>query len=126
MCTYYTQKKTNTNTYKCVDMHIIYTLLFLYSADVDYDSDVIDVVFNVGDSRVTVAINITDDGNDEGNEAFGLDLKITDGTPATVRITGLTTAFGIIDDNDEPGKRVCIYVFDYIYVPPIYNLELWF
>ena len=82
----------------------VYTLLFLYSADVDYDSDVIDVVFNVGDDRVTVAINITDDNNDEGNEAFGLDLKRTDGTPNTVQISGLTTAFGIIDDNDEPGK----------------------
>ena len=88
----------------------------------DYDSDVIDVVFNAGDSRMTVAINITDDGNDEGNEAFGLDLKRTDGTPATVQITGLTTAFGIIDDNDEPGKRVHIYIFMYL----IYELESMF
>ena len=84
----------------------------------DYDSDVIDVVFNAGDSRMTVAINITDDGNDdgndEGNEAFGLDLKRTDGTPATVQITGLTTAFGIIDDNDEPGKHVHIYIIMYL------------
>ena len=89
-------------------MHII--MLFLYSADVDYDSDVIDVMFNVGDSQATVGINITDDNIDEGNEAFGLELKRTDGTPDTVQITGLTVAFGIIDDNDEPGKHVCIII----------------
>ena len=80
--------------------------MYLYSADVDYDSNVIDVMFNVGDSRVTVAINITDDNVDEGDEVFGLDLKRTDGTPDTVQITGLTTAFGIIEDNDEPGMYV--------------------
>ena len=60
-------------------------------------------MFNVGDSRVTVSINITDDNEDEGNETFRLDLKRTGDTPDTVQIIGPTTAFGIIVDNDEPG-----------------------
>ena len=58
------------------------------------------MVFNAGDNRVTVSINITDDNDDEGDEAFGLVLKRTDDT---VQIVGPTTAFGIIEDDDEPG-----------------------
>ena len=80
----------------------IYIVVF-YLADVDYDSDVIDVVFNAGADRVTVAINITDDIEDEGNEVFGLVLKPTNSTPDTVQIIGPSTAFGVIEDNDEPG-----------------------
>ena len=91
--------------------------MYLHLADEDYDSDVIDVMFNVEDSRVTVAINITDDNVDEGNEVFVLELKRTDGTPDTIQITGPTTAFGIIEDNDYPGMHVC-YAFklNYTYV----------
>lgn len=81
--------------------------MFLYSADDDYDSDQIDVTFNAGDRRVTVEINITDDTIDEGDEAFALDLKKTNDTPNTVQIPS-PTAFGIIVDNDEPGK--CIHI----------------
>ena len=61
------------------------------------------VTFNPGDSRVTVAINITDDRIDEEDEAFALDLTRTSGTPDTVQIVGPTTAFGIIEDNDDIG-----------------------
>ena len=68
-------------------------------------------MFNAGDSRVTVFTNITDDNDDEGDEAFGLVLKRTDGTPATVQIIGPTTVFGIIEDNDEPGSYVAMYVY---------------
>ena len=71
--------------------------------DTDYDSDVIDVLFNTGADRVTAAINITDDIEDKGNEIFGLVLKETNGTPDTVQIIGPSTAFGVIEDNDEPG-----------------------
>ena len=66
----------------------------------------IDVVFNAGDNRMTVSINITDDNDDEGDEAFGLVLERTGGTPGTVQIIGPTTAFGIIEDNDEPGTYI--------------------
>ena len=81
-----------------------------YLADIDYDSDVIDVLFTAGADRVTVAINITDDIEDEGNEVFGLDLKETDGTPDTVQIIGPSTAFGVIEDNDEPGISIFIII----------------
>ena len=63
-------------------------------------------MFNAGDNRVTVSINITDDNVDEGDEAFGLVLERTGGTPDTVQIIGPTTAFGIIEDNDEPGTYI--------------------
>ena len=66
----------------------------------------IDVVFNAGDNRVTVSINITDDNDDEEDEAFGMVFKRTGGTPDTVQIIGPTTAFGIIEDNDEPGTYI--------------------
>ena len=49
---------------------------------------------------------ITDDNNDEGDEAFGLVLKRTDDTPDTVQLIGPTTALGITEDNDEPGNYV--------------------
>ena len=55
---------------------------------------------------MTVSINITDDNDDEGDEVFGLVIKRTDGTPDTVQIIGPTTAFGIIEDNDEPGTNL--------------------
>ena len=74
----------------------------------DFDSDEIDVVFNAGSNRVTVAINITDDTDDERDEVFGLDLKRLDSTPDTVQIIGPTRAFGIIEDNDEPGTYAII------------------
>jgi len=65
-------------------------------------------VFNAGNNRVPVAINITDDTEDEGDEIFGLDLKRLGTTPDTVQITGPTRAFGIIEDNDEPGMYAII------------------
>ena len=75
----------------------------------------IDVVFNAEDNRVTVSINITDDNDDEGDEAFGLVLKRTDGTPNAVQIRGPTTAFGIIEDNDEPGTYILTnYICSYV------------
>ena len=58
---------------------------------------------------MTVSINITDDNDDERDEAFGLVLKRTDATPNTVQIIGPTTAFGIIEDNDEPGMHVYMH-----------------
>ena len=62
---------------------------------------------------MTVSINITDDNDDKGDEAFGLVLKRTDATPNTVQIIGPSTTFGIIEDNDEPGMHVCIHLFEY-------------
>ena len=59
---------------------------------------------------MTVSINITDDNDDEGDEAFGLVLKRTDSTRNRVEIIGPTTAFGIIEDNDEPGRHVATHV----------------
>ena len=67
---------------------------------------------------MTVSINITDDNDDEGDEAFGLLLKRTDSTHNRVQIVGPTTAFGIIEDNDEPGRYVataCTYACTYVY-----------
>ena len=62
----------------------------------------IEVVFNAnGDTRMTIAINITDDNIDEGDEAFALD--ITNTIPDIVQVVGPITAYGIIEDNDEPG-----------------------
>ena len=58
---------------------------------------------------MTASINITDDNDDERDEIFGLVFKITDGTPDTVQIIGPTTAFGIIEDNDEPGTNLSDY-----------------
>ena len=74
----------------------------IYSADEDYDSDVIEVTFNAnGDTRMTISINITDDSIDEEDESFALDITST--TPDTVQIVGPATAFGIIEDNDDIG-----------------------
>ena len=87
-----------------MNIHIV-----IYSADEDYDSDVIEVTFNPGDTRMTISINITDDIIDEEDEAFALDLTIISATPDTLEIAGPTTAFGIIEDNDEPG----VYNDDY-------------
>ena len=63
---------------------------------------------------MTVSINITDDNDDEGNEAFGLVLNRTDDTPDTVQIIGPTTALGIIEDNDEPGMYLSNYIYSTI------------
>ena len=60
-------------------------------------------MFNAGENRTTVSINITDDNVDEVDEVFGLDLKRIGGTPDTVQIVGPTRAFGVIVDDDEPG-----------------------
>ena len=60
-------------------------------------------MFNAGDNRVTVSINITDDNIDEGDEKFGLILKRTDGTFDIVQIIGPPTAFVIIENNNKPG-----------------------
>ena len=79
-------------------LHIV-----IYLADEDYDSNVINVTFNPGDTRMTISINITDDSIDEEDEAFALDLTIISATPGTLEIAGPATAFGIIEDNDEPG-----------------------
>ena len=84
-------------------MYMIQIHIVIYSADEDYDSDVIEVTFNPGDTRMTISINITDDIIDEEDEAFALDLTIISATPDTLEIAGPTTAFGIIEDNDEPG-----------------------
>ena len=65
---------------------------------------------------MTVSINITDDNDDEGDEAFGLVLKRTDDTPDTVQIVGPTTAFGIIEDNDEPGTYMYMFLILYIII----------
>ena len=78
----------------------------------DFDSDVIEVAFNVSeDSRMNISINITDDDIDERDEAFALDIINTNTTFGTVQIIGPTTAFGIIMDNDEPGMYINIYTF---------------
>ena len=94
----------------CID-----TLLTIYNLILQFIqpmlSDVINVVFNAGDNRVTVSINITDDNDDEGGEAFGLVHKRTDDAPDTVQIIGPTTAFGITEDNDEPDNYVAIHVY---------------
>ena len=78
-----------------MNIHIV-----IYSADEDYDSAVIEVTFNPGDTSMTVAINITDDSIVEEDEAFALDLTIISATPNTLQINGSTTASGIIEDND--------------------------
>ena len=85
--------------------------IVIYSADEDYDSDVIEVTFNPGDTRMTISINITDDNNDEEDEAFAVDLTIISAAPGTVQTAGPTTAFGIIEDNDEPGMYIQMYAF---------------
>ena len=77
--------------------------IVIYSADEDYDSDMINVTFNPGDTRMTISINITDDNIDEEDEEFELDLTITSATPNTLQINGSTTASGIIEDNDDIG-----------------------
>lgn len=82
----------------------------------DFDSDKIDVVFSAGSNREIVAINITDDTEDEGDEEFGLDLKRLNNTPDTVQIAGPTRAFGIIEDNDEPGMLTIMYLAVYSYL----------
>ena len=94
-------------------VHLTYTYMIqmnihivIYSADEDYDSDVIEVTFNPGDTRMTISINITDDSIDEEDEAFALDLTRTSATPDTLEIAGPTTAFGIIEDNDNIGTYV--------------------
>ena len=81
-----------------MNIHIV-----IYSADEDYESGVIEVTFNPGDTRMTVAINITDDSIDEEDEAFALDITATSATPDIVQIGNQTTAFGIIEDNDDIG-----------------------
>ena len=75
-------------------------------ADEDYSSDPIDVTFGVGDTSVTVCINITDDSIDERNEAFGVVLKTTDDTPDFVQIVDPMRATGIIEDDDETGTDI--------------------
>ena len=70
---------------------------------------------------MTVSIKITDDNDDEGDEAFGLVLKRTDDTPDTVQIVGPTTAFGIIEDNDEPGIYMYMFLILYIIIPSSIN-----
>ena len=81
-----------------MNIHIV-----IYSADEDYDSDMVEATFNPGDSRVLVAINITDDNIDEEDEAFALDITTISATPGTVEVVGPTTAIGIIVDDDDIG-----------------------
>ena len=81
-----------------MNIHIV-----IYSADEDYESGVIEVTFNPGDTTMTVAINITDDSIDEEDEAFALDITTISATSDIVQIGNQATAFGIIEDNDEPG-----------------------
>ena len=88
-----------------MNIHIV-----IYSADEDYDSDVIEVTFNPGDTRMTISINITDDSIDERDEVFALVITNISTTRGTVQITD-PTAFGIIGDNDEPGMYIQMYAF---------------
>ena len=92
-----------------IQIHIV-----IYSADEDYDSDVIEVTFNPGDTRMTISINITDDSIDEEDEAFALDLTIISATPGTLEIAGPATAFGIIDDNDDIGMYDNVVILEHI------------
>ena len=91
--------------------HICDPHITIYSADEDYDSDVIEVTFNPGDTRMTISINITDDSIDEEDEAFALDLTTISAMPDTLQIAGPTTAFGIIEDNDDIGMYDDDYKF---------------
>jgi len=79
-------------------------------ADVDYESGTFDVTFGVGDTSAEVSIDITDDSIDEESEVFGLVLKRADNTPDLVEVVEPTTAAGVIDDNDETGVCVCVFV----------------
>ena len=94
------------------DPNELYIHIVIYSADEDYDSDVIEVTFNPGDTRMTISINITDDSIDEEDEAFALNLTIISATPDTLEIAGPTTASGIIEDNDCTG----VYDDDYKFI----------
>ena len=80
----------------------------------DYDSDVIEVTFNPGDTTMTISINITDDFIDEEDEAFALDLTIISAMPDTLEIAGPTTAFGIIDDNDDIGMYDDVVILEHV------------
>jgi len=80
-----------------------------YVAGDDYDSGVINVTFNMGDTSAEVSININDDLIDEEDEAFRLVLKRTNDTPDLVKIVDPMNATGIIDDNDETGVFVSFF-----------------
>ena len=74
----------------------------------DYNATSQTIIFQPGETCVSVTVDIIDDGVHEKNETFIGVLKTSDSNPDHVSIGKPSTAVGTIIDDDVLGKYSCL------------------